>query len=250
MKKNLWLLTITILSLALTPVFAQFGRTPSGPDFAGPTAKLFGEQSTFTATLEFQSAQSSGEAITMPGKIVFDSGKSRFEMNMSEAKGMKMPPSAVAQLKSMGMDTMCSISRPDLKLNYIIYPGLHSYVAKFPAAAVASAAGTDYKITTTELGKETVEGHDCIKNKVVVTDKAGTPHESTVWNATDLNKFPVKITTTENGQSSTMLFKNISFEKPDAGSFEPPADFTKYDNMQVMMQTEMMKKMGGNFPHP
>jgi hypothetical protein len=32
-----------------------------------------------------------------------------------------------------------------------------------------------------------------VKNKVVVTDKGNRHDEYTVWNATDLKKFPVKV---------------------------------------------------------
>jgi len=103
----------------------------------------------------------------------------------------------------------------------------------------------DLQVETTELGKETIDGHDCIKNKVVVTGKDGTQHESTVWNATDLKSFPVKIVTQEKDNTVTMQFKDISFDKPAASQFDPPADYTKYDDMQTMMQTEMMKRMGG-----
>jgi hypothetical protein len=41
-----------------------------------------------------------------------------------------------------------------------------------------------------------------------------------------------------------MLFKNISFDKPAASNFEPPTGYTKYSNVQTMMQAEMMKHMG------
>ncbi len=250
MKKNLPLITATLLLLGLTPALAQFGRSPGGPQFDGPLAKLFGENSAFTAALEFQTTQKSGDTITLPGKISFDAGKSRFEMNLSEAKGLKLPPDAVAHLKSMGMDTMVSISVPDKKLVCIIYPGLSSYVEMPPPDASSAGDSSDYKVTTTELGKETVDGHDCVKNKVVVTGKDGAPHESTVWNASDLKNFPVKIVTSEQGQDATMLFKTVSFDKPAAGSFAAPAGFTKYGDMQTMMQTEMMKKMGGGVGMP
>ena len=59
-----------------------------------------------------------------------------------------------------------------------------------------------------------------------------------------MKNFPVKIVTGEQGSSSTMLFKNISFAKPAAGTFDAPTGLTKYDNVQTMMQTEMMKHMG------
>jgi hypothetical protein len=84
----------------------------------------------------------------------------------------------------------------------------------------------------------------------VVTDKEGTKHESTVWNATDLKKFPVEIQTTESGGDVTMLFKNVSLTKPAASLFDPPADFKKYDNIQQLMQQEMMKRMGGGMGRP
>ena len=247
MKKQLSILTATILCLGVTTTFAQMGGRGGspGPRFDSAMTKLFGDNTTFSATMEFQTSPKPGESITMPGKMAFDAGKSRFEMNMSEAKGMKIPPSAVEQMKSMGMDSLVSISRPDKNVVYIVYPGLHSFVEMAPPDTSANTDNSDFKVETTELGKETTEGHDCVKNKVVVTDKNGKTHESTVWNATDLKKFPVKIVTSENGQEATMLFKNVSFDKPAASSFDAPADFTKYDNMQNMMQAEMMKKMAG-----
>ena len=247
MKKHFFLAT-TLITLGLAPAFAQPGPRgggPQGPHFDGAMGKLFGANQSFSALLEFQTSGRNGNNMTMPGKFSFDGGKSRFEMNMSEMQGSQMPPSAAEQMKSMGMDTMISISRPDLKLAYLVYPGLNSYAAITPQDSSASAAAADFKVETTELGKETVDGHDCVKNKVIITDKDGNKHESIVWNATDLKKFPVKIVTGEPGQNATMLFKNISFDQPAAASFEAPAGFTKYDNVQTMMQTEMMKKMGG-----
>jgi hypothetical protein len=103
---------------------------------------------------------------------------------------------------------------------------------------------------TTELAKETVDGHACVKNKVVVTDEKGEKHESTTWNATDLKDFPIKIETTEQGTPMTMSFKNVKLAKPQASQFEPPAGFKKYDNFMTMMQEEMSKRMGGGAGMP
>lgn len=241
------------MSLGLAPAFAQpgpRGGAPQGPHFGAAMNKLFGGNQSFSAVMEFQTSGRNGNNMTMPGKFCFDNGKSRFEMNMSEMQGSSMPPGATQQMKAMGMDTMISISRPDLKLTYLVYPGLNSYAAMTPQDSSASTAPDDFKVETTELGKEAVDGHDCVKNKVIVTDKEGNQHESTVWNATDLKNFPVKIVTTEQGNNGTMLFKNISMTKPAASNFEPPTGLTKYDNVQTMMQTEMMKKMGGGMGMP
>jgi hypothetical protein len=243
--KKLLVLTAAIIGLGLLPAFAQFGPRSGGPRFDGAMNKLFGANQAFSANVEFQiSGGNGGDNITMPSKVNFDAGKTRFEMNMSEMKGSKMPANIMDHMKSMGMDTIISIARPDLKLTYVVYPGLNSYAEMAGQDPTAGASLDDFKVETTELGKETVEGHDCVKNKVTVTDKDGAKHESTVWNATDLKQFPIKIVTTDNGPASTILFKDVTFTKPAANLFEAPAGFTKYTDVQVMMQTEMAKKMG------
>lgn len=248
--KKIFFLATTLVALGLVPAFAQPGPRGGGPQFGGATSKLFGANQSFSAVLEFQTSGGNGGDMTMPGKMSFDSGKARFELNMSETKGSQMPASATEHMKAMGMDAMISISRPDLKVAYLVYPGLNSYAVMTPQDTSDSASPDDFKVETEKLGAETVDGHDCVKNKVTVTGKDGNKHVSTVWNATDLKNFPVKIVTADQGQNSTMLFKNISFAKPAASSFEPPSGFTKYDSMQTMMQVEMMKKMGGGMGMP
>jgi hypothetical protein len=251
MKNHFSILASTIICLGLLPAYSQpgpRGGAPGGPHLGGATGKLFGDNQTFSATMEMGVTDKSGQPMTMPGKISFDTGKSRFEFNLADIKGGQTPPNAAEQMKSMGMDQMVSISRPDKK--YLIYPGLQSYAEIQPSKADSAPANSDYKVETTEIGKDTVDGHPCVKNKYVVTDNDGVKHESTVWNATDLKKFPVKIQTAERDDNVTMLFKNVSLTKPAASLFDPPANFTKYDNVQTMMQQEMMKRMGGGMGMP
>jgi hypothetical protein len=180
--------------------------------------------------------------------MAFMDGKSRFEMDLSELKGAKVSAQNMARMKQMGMDKMVSVSRGDLGVSYLIYPGLQAYVESPAQDANAGKPASDFKIETTELGKESVDGHDCVKNKVVVTDGAGKTYESTVWNASDLKNFPVKIVTGESGQEATLHFKEVQLGAPDAAQFDAPSGFTKYDNMMSMMQQEMMKRAGRGRP--
>ena len=245
-------LVILSICLSIGSLHAQSGRPggpPPGPGLSGSTAKLFGDNSTFSANLEIQTSTGGGsENMTMPGRIFFDNGKSRFEMNTAELKGGNMSPQAAAQMKSIGLDKMVMISRPDKKVGYQVYPSMQAYVENALPERESSGTGDDFKIEVTELGKETVEGHPCIKNKTVVTDKEGTKHESLVWNATDLKKFPVKIEHTEDSTKVTMLFREVSLSKPAADLFDPPPGAAKYDSMQAMMQQVMMKKIGEGAP--
>ena len=215
------------------------------PRIDGSMGKLFGPNKGFTADMEIKTTQKgSDDTMTIPGKLAFSDGKSRFEMNLSDAKGKAFAGSA-AQLKEMGMDKMISIDRPDTKETLVIYPGMGAYTNMKLEETGGSASEEDYKVQLTELDHETVDGHACVKNKAVVSDKEGNRHESTVWNASDLNKFPVKIEQTEDNTLITISFKNVKLVKPEATQFDPPSGLKKYDSMQTMMQEVMMKRFSG-----
>jgi hypothetical protein len=252
MKRYPGVLATLAICLTLSPAYAQFGRPgvggPQGPQFTGAMAKVFGDNSAFSATMQIQ-ANMGDQEMTMPAKISFNKGQSRVEMDLTAVKGGHMPPQMVGQLKAMGMGNMITINQPDKKMSYLCYPGLQAYCEVPMQNPDASKPESDFKIDTTELGKETVDGHPCVKNKVVVTDKDGTPQEFTVWNASDLKKFPVRMEMNQRGIASTITFSDVKLEAPDASQFAPPSDFKKYDSMQAMMQQEMMKRMG-NMQHP
>jgi hypothetical protein len=229
----------------------MMGGPPPSPRFSGSTAKLFGDNSAFSATMEMQSKDpDTAEILTMPGRIAFAEGKSRFEMDMAKIKGGKIPQDAAAQMQTMGMDRTVMISRPDKRLAYMIYPGLQAYVESPLEDSEMVTPAKQYKVQTTELGRETVDGHPCVKNRTVVTGSNGEKHEATVWNAIDLKDFPIKIEQIEQGRSVTMLFKDIKLSQPEASLFEPPSGFTRHESIQAMIQQVMMKRIGGDQGFP
>jgi hypothetical protein len=241
MKRIFQLLAvISAFHLPIITGHAQFGGGGgSGPDFSGAMSKLFGENKAFASDVDVEAKGGAQGDMSMPAKISYLDGKSRFELDMANMKGASLPPQAIEQMKQMGMDKLTTISIPDEKLIYMIYPGLKAYAEM----NVTNSAAADYDVQLTELGKENVAGHDCVKNKATIKDKEGKTTEFTVWNATDLKKFPVKIETSQQGMDITMLFKNVKFDKPDAKLFKAPSDHTKYDSLMSLMQKEMMKRM-------
>ena len=256
-KKCLPISLAILLGAGLAGVQAQpgmrggpmMGGAPHGPNLGGSMAKILGDNSAFSADLEMQVKPASGEAVQMPGKLYADAGKSRFEVDMTKMKSSTTRPQAAAQMKAMGMDTTVMISRPDKQTSYQVYTGLNAYLENPMATADDTATvAAKYKIEKTELGKETLDGHPCVKSKVVVTDDKGQKHESLVWTATDLNNFPIKVEQDEQGSATTMMFKNVKVGKPDAALFDLPAGATKYDSMPAMMQDVMMKRYGGRPP--
>ncbi len=218
------------------------GRPSPGPTLSGSMRKVFGKHTAFTAKVEMQFSRGA-DKVVMPGKMAVLDNHARFEIDMAEVKGGGIPPEAAASMKQMGMDKTVTITRPDKETMYLIYPGLKAYVTQPFKDPEASRPESDFTAEVTELGKETVEGRACVKNKVVVTDKQDRRHEFTVWNATDLDNFPVRIETAANGNTVTWLYKEVKLTKPDAALFDPPADYKKYDSLMALMQEEIMKRM-------
>jgi hypothetical protein len=177
-------------------------------------------------------------------------GEMRAEVDMTQMKSKDMHPQAVAMMKQMGMDRIVSITRPGKKNQTQIYPNLKSSVTTPLSQTQLDMFEKEPRIEKTELGKETIDGHPCVKNKVVVTDSKGKTHESTVWNATDLKSFPVKIQTAEDDTTVVMLFKQIRLAKPDAAKFEVPSDYKHYDDAQAFQQALISKMMSGAGGHP
>lgn len=258
-------LSILTLSALISDSAAQQGRgrppgAPGGgmggppqPRFDKSMQKLFGENSAFSADMIMETKAQSG-GMTMPGKIAFLEGKTRFEMDTTKMSGASIPPGAAAQMKQMGMAEIISISRPDKKENYMIYPGLKAYAAvPDPSAETETTADSkEPDLKRTELGKETIDGHPCTKYKVLVKDNDGKEHESTIWTASDLNNFPIKMEMVNEGIPATVTYRNVKLTKPDASLFEPPSDFQRYNDVGTMMREVMMKRFappaGGTLP--
>jgi hypothetical protein len=254
MNKYFHLVAAACLVLALGSAHAQLsppggnplGGLDKGPSFDATTAKLFGSHQAFSAQLQFETAGTDpAHPIVATGDLAFLEGKSRFQMDVTKIKGVDLPADALSMMKSLGMAEMTMISRPDKKVVHIVYPGLQAFTDHPVRAAATPDAQAKFKVETTELGRETVEGHPCVKNKVVVTDDQGEKHESNVWNATDVSQFPIRIESTQAGQTVKMTFKAVKLETPDAKLFEPPPKFTRHENIQGMMQAAILKQMGG-----
>jgi hypothetical protein len=236
------------LAVALLFSFAPLSQAQVPGGNASPMnaamLKLFGQQTNFTSKADvtmLDEAQKPTMNMTF-GMALLD-GKMRVEMDMAQMKSAMISPQMLAQMRQMGADKTIYIVRPDLKSSLVIYPTLKAYVQLPMSEADKQALGKEPKIQKTALGKETVNGHPCVKNKVVVTDDKGKSQEATVWNATDMKDFAVQMQVKEKNENVLMKFNDVQFGKPDAKLFDPPAGFTKYAGMQQLQQVMMQKMM-------
>jgi hypothetical protein len=239
MKKSF--LCLATLVAAGVAALAQPGPGSPTAGLDASLNKLFGNNPAFSAKGEIKTTGDDGVDMTMTMNFTVLDNKVRSDVNMADIKSASIPPDAVASMKQMGIDRVVSIIRPDLKLLYLIYPGMKAY-AKMPLPKEATlATNQEPPMDKTLLGKETIDGHPCEKNKVVMTTAPGQKQEFTTWNATDLKGFPIQIQAVTPKGTVLLHYRDIKFEKPDVKQFEPPGGYTAYDDIQQMMMSAMQK---------
>jgi hypothetical protein len=77
-------------------------------------------------------------------------------------------------------------------------------------------------VERTPAGTDTVDGHACKVENVTITGKNGTVTKMKVWEAEDLQEFPVKVQVETGRGPTTVIYKDISFDAPAASLFTPP----------------------------
>jgi hypothetical protein len=234
------LLLAVSLACFTASALAQGGSTSSGINAA--MLKMFGGIKAFTARAEARLLDGSQKEISvLPMNMAMRDNMLRSEMDMSQIKGGSIPPEAAGMLKQAGMDRMVTVVRPEKKATVIMYPGLQSY-AEVPLSEEEAA---DAKVESTELGKETIDGHPCTKTRLVATDAKGNKQEALVWQATDLKNFPIQMQMEQKGNTLIVKYQAPKIESPEASLFETPAGYTKSPSVQALMQAAMMKMLGG-----
>lgn len=242
----LTLLLTTTLSLLVPDARAQMPGTPDAGIFNAAIRKIFGPHTAFSSKAEVRLLDAAGKETThMTLGLSVLNNNTRMDIDMAQLTTKDVSAGEIAQFKSMGMDKMVAISRPDRKSTLVIYPELKSYADLPMSGDEVRAMANEIKVEKTVLGKETVEGHPTQKTKVVLTSKTGERKEATVWYAGDLKEFPVKLQMNEGGTTLVMIYRDIRMERPDAKSFEAPGGFARHASIEQLMQAEVMKRFSG-----
>jgi hypothetical protein len=102
-----------------------------------------------------------------------------------------------------------------------------------------------FKVEKAKLGRETVNGQVCDKMKVILTADNGEKHEAVVWYAPGLKNFPVQMQMDQRQMTLVMQYRDVRLVRPDPKQFEAPAGFTKHSSNEQLMQSAMIKALGG-----
>ena len=220
------------------------GGSPGGVNAA--LTQLFGKNNSFTAKAQMQALDKDKvEIASGPLDFAMRDGNVRVDVDISQLKSKQMPAEALASLKQLGMEKIASVFRADTKVMYLIYPALQICLDSPLPKEESESIAHPPKFTTTELGKETLDGVAVMKTKVGYADAKGEVHNAYTWNAPSLKGFPLQIQTEEKGNTLILRLSDVKLSKPEAKLFELPAGYEKYADMQAMMQAVMKKMLGG-----
>lgn len=220
--------TVALLAvlLSVSAVLAQAASTGTPTPVNTAFVKLFGTVGAFTAKVDTQVIDPyQRETVRLIMDFAAADGKVRIEINLAQMQSKELPPDKITALKQAGMDRIISLFRPDKKVTYIVYPGIQSYFSMPVGQEDADAFAKGLKLEKTPLGKETLDGHACVKNKVVVKDAKGPVLQAVAWNAADQKDFPLQIEMKQKENTVRMHFTQLQFTKPDARQFEVPAAY-------------------------
>jgi hypothetical protein len=222
-------LYLSALLAALLTGAAANGQIPTAGSSTGINAafvKLFAPATAFTARAETQVFDATQkETVRMPIEWAALDGKVRLELNLEQMTSKEMTPATLANLKQAGMSRIISVFRPDKQCSYVIYPGVQSYLNIPLAKGEAEALQKGLKLEKTPLGNETIDGHACVKNKVVVRGEKGAVLQAVTWNAADLKDFPVQIEMKEKQDTVRIRFSQVRLVRADSKQFELPTNY-------------------------
>ena len=193
---------------------------------------------------------SSVSVVTMSGRVARQDRNWRLEMDMGKmlTNGPLASPFLGDSPVPDVLDSLTNLSvtlvwRPDKKVLWrsCSFPGtgIEGYFEE-PLRNVARE-GTNYSVRTSELGAQTVGDHAAIIHQLTFTDQTGGSESYTVWNATDLEGFPIRIQWVEHTTTNILMFKHVSLTRPDSALFEPPAS-KRYSPATLML--DALKAIG------
>ncbi len=241
------ILAVLVLGLGRGEALAQVPGNDSAILYV--MVKLYASHPAFSARAEMRVLdKNKKETDFMPMNFALLDGRWRMDIDVSQIRSSEMPAQLIPSLKLMGMDQMDVIMRPDEKIILSCYPRMKAYVETSMTLQEEAAVSRNFKIERTHIGRETVDGHPCEKEKVTLTDtgKKAQRYEATVWSATDLKNFPVQVEIHEEDSTILMKFKDVKQGNPGASRFTAPAGLTKYTDATKLLQDASAKISGGN----
>jgi hypothetical protein len=126
----------------------------------------------------------------------------------------------------------------DQNKGYVLSDALQGFALMSSPAQFTNVLVQAWKSQST---LEKVEGYSCEQEDDIVSAADGSTTVLHSWNATKLNRFPLRIRSTNGTTSLTLKISDVELVKPPLEALILPEGFTKYDTVDDMM-TELLKR--------
>jgi hypothetical protein len=233
-----------LLALALLAVVNRASAQSASPlvfpvDPIALLVQLLGSNATFSAA-----AQVSGEGPADTDNFFMDvtyallGDELRTETDLARLRSRNACDIAQGRLQEMGLDDTILIRLPDLKTSFVVYPRARAYVEMPLDWRERLKVITD--LQRTRIGEAVADGHPCIQYRLHITNAVGDENEVLVWEATDLQNFPVQVRFEIGKSTFNILFQNVKLDPPSIDLFHPPIDFDRYETLRQLIRARRL----------
>jgi len=219
---------LVLLTLLPTLAFAHgagFMAVGSPERIHRELVAIFGENAAFSARATLTTKKPDGDYVEPLGYHLRDSVL-RLERDAQNYPFLK--PEHVALRKAKRIDLWNRLVTASTAT--VLYPRLKAYIV-FPNTP------TDKPLTIerSALGSATLDGRACEKERLVV-DNGDDAVAITVWRATDMDGFPVRIENTHGDKTTILDLADVRRDPPPAADlFNVPAGYTRYESTPALL---------------
>ncbi len=235
--------TPSVLATANTPA----GLLDQAPFLAAAMSELFSDSRPFSAVAVLQLPGDAPNQGIPLGFATLD-GKMRWYLNLDQARSSRLDPDTTDWLREAKLSQVILILRPQTNA-IVVLPGVKQWFAFAPPKSAEIQEKAEEKIgflQKTEVGRETVDTHPCVKYRLDLPKERGGGEEAFVWQATDLKNLPIQFRTRLNGETYGLLFRQIKATPPEAKYFEAPAEYAKISGPEALLKNALLRNFTDN----
>lgn len=235
-----------VLSASAQPTNQFTGPLARVPFLAAAMSELFSDSRAFSAQAIVQlPGDQAGQGIPLGFATL--NGQMRWFLDLSQARSGRLDGDMTSLLREAKLGQFILLLRPNTNA-IVAVPGTKQWFAldpPKPAGLVDQAQEKVGFLQKTEVGREVIDGHPCVKYRLDLPKERSVGEVAYVWQATDLRNLPVKFEAQMNGETYGLSFRLIKDAAPDARHFDPPTGFTRVSGPEVLLQQALLGSLTG-----
>ena len=222
-----------VLAFAAPAARAQF----QAPGIGSELLRVFAEFKSFSAQGELRMRDGGGsETLFLPVHVGHDAGRLRLDFDLTLVTGGLLPDFARESMTQVGLNRAATVLDPEKQLIVMLFPLVRAYTEMPMPKEEVAVALRKFTSARKELGREVIDGHECVKTLVTFTDDAGQTSEATCWLAADFQGLPAQIETRDKAGTTQLRFKTIRRATSGGRRFSVPDGYKKYSNSTALVK--------------